>query len=120
MTPIDLSKITERTIPISKYIEGIAYSFKEAILNLKKTGVNVRVFGGLKKDALNPNEKWKVPPSPPEVKTFNIEKIPYIIIFTKKGELIGKIIENPKYKEKLEEEILYLIEKYKGFISQFT
>jgi len=165
MTLIDLSKITERTVPISKYIERIAYPFKErflekkqtyqlneeAILNLKnyakdilivvfsaewckdcaanvpvlaliaeKTGVNVRVFGGLKKDALNPNEKWKVPPSPPEVKTFNIEKIPYIIIFTKKGELIGKIIENPKYKEKLEEEILYLIEKYKGFISQFT
>ena len=105
MTPIDLSKITERTIPISKYIEGIACSFKEAILNLKnyakdilivvfsaewckdcaanvpvlaliaeKTGVNVRVFGGLKKDTLNPIEKWKIPPLPPEVKTFNAEK----------------------------------------------
>jgi len=118
MTPIDLSKIMERIVPISKYIEGIAYPFKErflerkqtyqlneeAILNLKnyakdiiivvfsaewckdcaanvpvlaliaeKTGVNVRVFGELKKDALNPNEKWKIPPSPPEVKTFNVK-----------------------------------------------
>jgi len=118
MTPIDLSKIMERIVPIGKYIEGIAYPFKErflerkqtyqlneeAILNLKnyakdiiivvfsaewckdcaanvpvlaliaeKTGVNVRVFGELKKNALNPNEKWKIPPSPPEVKTFNVK-----------------------------------------------
>ncbi|HDI12230.1 MAG TPA: hypothetical protein ENF63_01405 [Candidatus Bathyarchaeota archaeon] len=36
------------------------------------------------------------------------------MMFTKEGELIGKIVENPKYKEKLEEKILYLIEKYKG------
>jgi len=84
----------------------------------EKTGIKIRVFGGLKKDPLNPKEKWRIPPSPPEVKTFNVEKIPHIMILNRKGEIIGKITENPRYKETLEEEILYLIEKPKEFISQ--
>ena len=77
----------------------------------EKTGINMRIFGGLKRDALNPKEKWKIPPSPPEVKIFKIEKIPHIILFARNGESIGEIVENPRNKETLEEEILYLIEK---------
>ena len=156
MTLINLSEIVRKTVPVDRYIEEMAYPFKEkfverkqtyqlnekAILELKKnakniiivafsaewckdcaanipvlaliaekTGIKVHVFGGLKRDTLNPNRKWRIPPSPPEVETFNVEKIPHILIFTKKGELIGKIIENPRHKETLEEEILYLIEK---------
>jgi len=163
MAPINLSEIEKKTVSVDKYIEEMAYPFKEkflereqtyqlnekTILELKKnaknlmlvvfsaewckdcaanipvlaliaekTGIKVRVFGGLKRDALNPSKKWRIPPSPPEVETFNVEKIPYILIFTRKGELIGKIIENPRYKETLEEEILYLIEKSKCFISK--
>jgi len=87
-----------------------------ALIN-ERTGIKVYIFGGLKRDTLNPREKWRIPPSPPEVKTFNVEKIPHIMIITKKGELIGEIIENPRHKETLEEELLYLIEKSKDFIS---
>ena len=84
------------------------------------TGIKVRVFGGLKKDVLNPKEKWKIPHSPPEVKTFNVDKIPYIIIFDKKGGIIGKIIENPTHKNSLEDEILFIIEGSKHFISELN
>jgi len=77
----------------------------------EKTGVNVRVFGGLTTDPLNPKEKWRVPPSPPEVKTFNVQKTPHIIIFDKQGKQLGTIIENPKPENTLEEEILHIIQQ---------
>jgi len=86
----------------------------------EKTGIKIRVFGGLKRDVLNPKEKWKIPPSPPEVKTFNVDKIPYIILFDKKGGIIGKIIENPTHKNSLEDEILFIIEGSKHFISELN
>jgi len=73
------------------------------------TGLEVRVFGHIKKDPLNPKTKWRIPPSPPEVKTFDVQKIPWVLIFDKRGEEIGKIIENPKYTGSIEEELWYLI-----------
>ncbi len=76
----------------------------------RKTGVRVRVFGGLKKDPLNPQEKWRIPPSPLEVKKFNIQKTPTMFIFDLQGKHLGSIIENPKSKNSLEEEILHLIQ----------
>ncbi len=75
----------------------------------EKTGVKVRVFGGLKTDPLNPREKWRIPPSPPEVKAFNVQKTPHIIVFDKQGKQLGTIIENPKPENTLEEEILHII-----------
>jgi len=75
----------------------------------ESTGLEVRVFGHIKRDPLNPKTKWRIPPSPPEVKTFDAQKIPWILIFDKEGKEIGKIIENPKYTGSVEEEILYLI-----------
>jgi len=74
------------------------------------TGLEVRVFGHLKIDPLNPRERWKIPPSPPEVKTFGVKKIPWIVIFDKQGREIGKIIENPEHTDSLEEELLYVIQ----------
>lgn len=71
-------------------------------------GIDVRIFGGLKKDSLNPERKWRIPPSPPEVETFNVDKIPLILLFDKKGNEIGKIIENPK-EPTLEGELLKII-----------
>jgi thiol-disulfide isomerase/thioredoxin len=75
----------------------------------EKTSMKVRVFGGLKPYPLNLKEGWKIPPSPPEVNTFNIQRIPHIIIFDHQGKPLGTIIENPKFENTLEEEILHII-----------
>jgi thiol-disulfide isomerase/thioredoxin len=72
------------------------------------TGLEVRVFGGLKKDPLSGTGKWRIPPSPPEVETFNVDKIPLIIVLDMEGNEIGRVIENPK-EPTLEEELLKII-----------
>lgn len=77
----------------------------------EKAGLKVKVFGGLKRDPLNPKEGWRIPPSPPEVKTFNVQKTPHIIIFDRQGKQLGTIIENPKPENTLEEEILHIIQQ---------
>jgi thiol-disulfide isomerase/thioredoxin len=73
------------------------------------TGLEVRIFGHLKRDTLSHNKKWRIPPSPPEVETFNVDKIPLMIVFDQKGEDIGRIIENPVTEPTLEQELLRLI-----------
>ncbi|MEM2147874.1 MAG: thioredoxin family protein [Candidatus Bathyarchaeia archaeon] len=80
-------------------------------------GLEVRIFGGLKKDTLNPKNKWRIPPSPPEVETFNVNKIPHIIIFRTDGEEIGKIIEKPSDALTLEEEILQIVSRDQNTIT---
>ncbi|MGB9676962.1 MAG: thioredoxin family protein [Candidatus Bathyarchaeales archaeon] len=72
------------------------------------TGLEIRVFGGLKKDPLSKTRKWRVPPSPPEVETFDVDKIPLIIIFDAEGNEVERIVENPK-EPTLEEELLKII-----------
>lgn len=76
----------------------------------EKTGLEVRVFGGLMKDPLSYERKWRIPPSPPEVETFNVDKIPLIIVFDKEGKEIGRIVENPR-EPTLEEDLLKIILK---------
>jgi len=71
--------------------------------------LEVRIFGGLKKDPLSHTRKWRIPPSPPEVETFHVDKIPLIILFDREGKEIGKIVENPREKPTLEEELLKII-----------
>jgi len=61
------------------------------------------------KHALGAKEKWRIPPSPPEVKTFGVEKLPWIIVFDKKGGEVGKIVENPVHTGSVEEELQYII-----------
>jgi len=73
------------------------------------TGLEVRIFGGLKKDPLSHTRKWRIPPSPSEVETFYVDKIPHIMVLDIKGNEIGKIIENPREKPTLEEELLRII-----------
>jgi thiol-disulfide isomerase/thioredoxin len=75
------------------------------------TGLEVRIFGGLKRDTLSTERKWRIPPSPPEVETFHVEKIPLILIFDKKGNEVGRIIENP-LEPTVEGEILKIITEY--------
>jgi len=80
-----------------------------------ETGLKVRVFGGLKKDPLNPDEKWRIPPSPPEVREFEVERTPHIVIFHTNGRELGKIIENPAPNKTMEEEILQLVRQEKSW-----
>jgi thiol-disulfide isomerase/thioredoxin len=73
------------------------------------TGIEVRVFGSLKKDPLDHAKKWRIPPSPPEVETFNVDKIPLIILFDREGKESGRIIENSSKMPTLEEELCEII-----------
>jgi hypothetical protein len=74
------------------------------------SGIEVRIFGGLKKDPLNPEHKWRIPPSPQDVETFKVDKIPLIIIADVKGREVGRIVENPRNQPTLEQELLEIIE----------
>jgi hypothetical protein len=71
--------------------------------------MEVRVFGGIKKDPLSHTSKWRIPPSPPEVLTFAVESIPLIIMLDLNGMEIGRIIESPKRFPTLEREICEII-----------
>lgn len=73
------------------------------------TGLEVRIFGSLEKDPSNPKRKWRIPPSPPEVGIFNVDKIPLMIIVDREGKEIGRIIENPKHAPTLEQELFDII-----------
>jgi len=74
------------------------------------TGLEVRVFGHLMRDAKSSTRKWAVPPSPAEVDKFNVAKIPYIVALSKKGEKLGEIIENPPQGKTLEQALLEILE----------
>jgi len=79
-----------------------------AVIN-ETSGLEVRVFGGLKKDPLSQGHKWRIPPSPQEVETLNVEKIPLIIIADREGREIGRIVENPTHQPTLEQELCEII-----------
>ncbi len=73
------------------------------------TGLEVRIFGGLEKDSSNSKRKWRIPPSPPEVETFDVNKIPLMIVVNREGKEIGRIIANPKHTPTLEQELFDII-----------
>jgi len=52
----------------------------------EETGLEVRVFGHLMRNVTDSNEKWAIPPSPPEVKKFNVIKNPLITVRIEEGE----------------------------------
>ena len=79
-----------------------------AVIN-EASGLEVRVFGGLKKDPLSQGHKWRIPPSPQEVETLNVEKIPLIIVADREGREIGRIVENPTHQPTLEQELCEII-----------
>jgi len=74
-----------------------------------RTGLDVRVFGGLKRDPLSHTSKWRIPPSPSEVLAFGVDRIPLIIIFDLNGREIGRIVESPKRYPTLEQELYEII-----------
>ncbi len=75
----------------------------------ESTGLEVRVFGNLKKDPLSSKRKWRIPPSPIEVESFNVNKIPLIVIVDKNGIEIGRIVEKPQLTFSLEREISEIV-----------
>ena len=77
----------------------------------EETGLEVRVFGHLMRNVKAPNEKWAIPPSPSEVKDFNVVKIPLIIVLNEEGEKLGEIIENPLEGQTLEGALLDILQK---------
>ena len=79
-----------------------------AVIN-DASGLEVRVFGGLKKDPLGQGRKWRIPPSPQEVETFNVDKLPLIIVAEREGSEIGRIVENPTHRPTLEQELCEII-----------
>jgi len=95
----------------AEWCEDCADNVPVLALLVEKANMKVRVFGGLKTGPLNPKERWRIPPSPPEVRTFNVQKTPHIIVFHKQGKQLGTIIENPRPENTLEEEILHIIQR---------
>ncbi|MGA3191185.1 MAG: thioredoxin family protein [Candidatus Bathyarchaeia archaeon] len=89
----------------AEYIPVLSLLFEAA-------GLEVRVFGGLMKDPLSHVCKWRIPPSPPEVITFEVDKIPLIIIVDLYGKEIGRIIESPKRWPTLEQELYEIIKSH--------
>jgi len=90
----------------AEWCKDCAVNIPVLALISEATGLEVRIFGGLKKDSLSHTRKWRIPPSPMEVETFQVDKIPLMIVLDKEGRDIGRIIENPREKPTLEEELV--------------
>ena len=75
----------------------------------EKIGLDALVFGTIKSDPLNKEAQWRVPPSPPEINEWGATAIPWFEFFDLDGNKVATLIEKPKVKETLEEEILYIL-----------
>jgi thiol-disulfide isomerase/thioredoxin len=73
------------------------------------TGIEVRVFGHIMRDAKSNTRRWAVPPSPPEVDEFSVPKIPLIVVLNKDGEKAGEIVENPPPGKTVEQALLAIM-----------
>ena len=73
------------------------------------TGLEVRAFGHIMRDAKSNTRKWAVPPSPPEVDEFSVPKIPLIVVLRRDGEEVGVIVENPPPGKTVEQALLDLM-----------
>jgi thiol-disulfide isomerase/thioredoxin len=93
----------------ASWCKDCAQSIPVLTLIAENTQLEIRVFGGLKRDPLSHTSKWRIPPSPPEVITFNVEKIPLVIVLDINGVELGRIVESPKRCPTLEQEICEII-----------
>ena len=71
-------------------------------------------FKGIKSAPLDPDTRWRVPPSPPEVNDFDLRKIPTFYILDSSGKQVGEMIENPEVKPTVEEELVYILDNVQG------
>ncbi len=81
------------------------------VLNLiaEATGLEVRVFGHMMRDAKSNTRKWAIPPCAPEVEEFGVVKIPLIVVIDKTGEKVGEVVENPLPGKTMEQALLDII-----------
>ncbi|MHA2041885.1 MAG: thioredoxin family protein [Candidatus Thorarchaeota archaeon] len=77
----------------------------------EEIGLDVRCFGGIKTAPLDPDHQWRIPPSPPEMEDWGVTAIPWIEIFSSKGDRVGVIIEKPKVKPTLEAELVHVLKE---------
>jgi hypothetical protein len=77
-------------------------------------GLEARVFGGMKTAPFDKEHTWEIPPSPPEAETWGVTAVPWIVVFTKDGQEVGKIIERPTWGKTMEEELLEIIKNAKA------
>ncbi|MHA3964273.1 MAG: thioredoxin family protein [Candidatus Thorarchaeota archaeon SMTZ1-45] len=75
----------------------------------EQLGLEVLVFSSIKIAPLDPENKWAVPPSPPEINEWGVSAIPWFNFYDAEGNLVGTLIEKPRVKETLEEEILHVL-----------
>jgi thiol-disulfide isomerase/thioredoxin len=75
------------------------------------TGIKVRIFGNLMRDAKSNTRIWACPPSPEKANEFNITKIPTFLLVNRNGKEIGRIIENPPKGQTLEYALLKILEE---------
>jgi hypothetical protein len=107
-----LKKVRERCVVVAfsaTWCKDCAVNIPVLALLSEVTGLEVRVFGGIKKDPLSPLHKWRIPPSPPETESFKIDKLPSILVFDIAGNELGRIVETPKLLLTLEQELLEII-----------
>lgn len=97
----DCSKNIPRMIKIIKY------------LNMKN--IDFKILYGIMTNAFHKLGEtiWHKTRSPPEAvdPKFDLKKIPTLYFFNKDGDYLGTIVENPKYKSTLEEDLLEIIQK---------
>lgn len=108
----ELKRYAERGVVIvfsAEWCPDCALNVPVLGLIAEATGLEVRIFGHLMRDPLNPKERWRIPPSPPEVREFNVVKIPLIVVLNNRGEKVGEIVENPPEGRSLEEALLGLL-----------
>ncbi|MHA1967207.1 MAG: thioredoxin family protein [Candidatus Hodarchaeales archaeon] len=85
---------------------------QESLLKNHSYELEAIVISGLKFDSLNPNNTWKIPPTPEEVSVFNIVALPTLILIDKSTNMeIGRITEHPQQKDSIEEELVFLLQK---------
>jgi len=107
-----LRKLADRYAVIvfsATWCKDCAENIPVLALIAESTGLEVRVFGGLMKDPLSHTCRWRIPPSPAEVITFNVDEIPLVIIVDVNGQEIGRIVESPKRWPTLEQELYEII-----------
>ena len=90
-----------RAIPVLKVIEDA-------------TGKKIVTLGGMKKPPYGSKELWAVPPSPEEVRIFEMTSSPTILIFNKSGQEIGRIKTRQRMTPTIEEEIVKIIEDHEA------
>jgi len=84
------------------------------IKTIKSNNIDLRILYGIMVNALHKPEEtiWHKKRSPPEAldPKFDLKKIPTFYFFNGNDDLIGVIVENPKWESTLEDDILEILE----------